>query len=76
MPAVVLYTKSGCHLCDQARTMLVRSSPQLDFEEVDIASDTSLVSIYGERIPVLLRRDTGEELAWPFQPEQLNQFMR
>ena len=75
MPAVILYSTSGCHLCDQARAMLMRVNPLLDFEEVDISCDDSLISLDGERVPVLLIKDTGEELGWPFQPEQLSHFI-
>ncbi len=56
--------------------MLVRANPPVDFEEVDIACNDSLMSKYGERIPVLLRKDSGEELAWPFQPQHISQFIR
>jgi uncharacterized protein YbjT (DUF2867 family) len=76
MPALILYSTAGCHLCDQARVLLASANPSVTIEEVDIARSDSLMSKYGERIPVLLRKDTGEELGWPFQSEQLSQFLR
>ncbi|QVL44245.1 MAG: glutaredoxin family protein [Alcanivorax sp.] len=61
---VVLYTTLGCHLCEQARDMLLTVNPQVDIHAVDIAEDDTLIAEYGERIPVLRRDD--RELAWPF----------
>mgnify|MGYP005842619637 CR=1 FL=1 len=34
--------------------------------EHDVADDDVLFERYGSRVPVLARRDLGEELAWPF----------
>ncbi len=61
---VVLYTTLGCHLCEQAREMLLTVDPHLDIHAVDIAEDDTLIAEYGERIPVLSQGD--RELAWPF----------
>lgn len=72
---LILYSTNGCHLCDKAHTLLARACPSLEFKVVDVAIDDRLVSRYGERIPVLLKTNTGEELAWPFNAEQLSQFM-
>lgn len=55
--------------------MLIQSGPGLEFEEVDIGDDDALLSRYGERIPVLLKTETGEELAWPFDAQGLVRFM-
>jgi len=55
MRSVVLYTRSGCHLCDDARSailsVLVREP--FSFDEVDIDTDDDLVRNYGIRIPVV-----------------------
>jgi glutaredoxin len=52
---VVLYARSGCHLCDVARSTIgdVRSRHPFTFEEVDIEADDGLVREYGARIPVV-----------------------
>jgi glutaredoxin len=53
---LVLYTRPGCHLCDQARDLLesLRGSPaSFDVREVDIDSDDRLLAAYLERIPVV-----------------------
>lgn len=51
---VVLYSKPGCHLCEDARVVIERVCLDLGttFEEVDITSDQNLMRAYGEQIPV------------------------
>ena len=53
---VTLYTRDGCHLCDEARDgLLAAREGGLEFElrEVDIESDERLHAAYLERIPVV-----------------------
>jgi glutaredoxin len=52
---VVLYARSGCHLCDVARESLLslRERAGFEFEEVDIERDETLELEYGIRIPVV-----------------------
>jgi glutaredoxin len=59
---VTLYTRPGCHLCDDARTALERLRAELAFtiHEIDIESDDRLHARYLERIPVVAL--DGEEL--------------
>jgi glutaredoxin len=49
--SLVLYGRPGCHLCDEARTVLERIGHP--FEEVDIEGDDVLLARYLERIPVI-----------------------
>jgi glutaredoxin len=56
--SLVLYGRPGCHLCDDARAVLLRVGHA--FEEVDIESDDRLLARYLERIPVVAL--DGEEL--------------
>lgn len=42
----------------------------------DVADDDNLISIYGQRIPVLIFGPTKEELAWPFDIQQAYQFIQ
>ena len=51
MPRVVLYGRPGCHLCDDAREVLLRVGEP--FDEVDIEGDDELFKRYLERIPVV-----------------------
>jgi glutaredoxin len=59
---VTLYTRPGCHLCDDARAALERVREQHPFEldEIDIERDDALHRAYLERIPVVAV--DGEEL--------------
>ncbi|HZT11019.1 MAG TPA: glutaredoxin family protein [Actinomycetota bacterium] len=55
MRSVVLYTRRGCHLCDEARSAIlsVRAREPFAYDEVDIDTDDDLVRDYGIRIPVV-----------------------
>ena len=61
-PAVTLYGRPGCHLCDEARDLLLRVRAEAPFElrEIDIERDDELFKRYLERIPVVSLN--GEEL--------------
>jgi glutaredoxin len=52
---ITLYSKSDCHLCVEAMTVLRRLQQELGFEleECDIMTDDALQRAYFERIPVL-----------------------
>ena len=60
---VTLYTRPGCHLCDDARAELERLRAQTPFEiaEIDIERDDELHARYLERIPVVAV--DGEDLS-------------
>ncbi len=62
MRRVVLYGKPGCHLCDDARAVVmdVRERHPFELEEVDVSIDPGLARSYGERIPVVAL--DGDEL--------------
>ena len=55
MKTVTLYTRPGCHLCDDARAALLRVRAHHPFmlAEIDIESDDALHRAYLERIPVI-----------------------
>ena len=52
---VVLYSRAGCHLCDEARAVLLaeRARSSFELEEVDIETSDELTREYGVRIPVV-----------------------
>jgi glutaredoxin len=52
---VVLYSRDGCCLCDDARAILerVRATHPFALSEVDIEGDEHLLRAYLERIPVV-----------------------
>ena len=51
-PEVTLYTRQGCHLCDEAATVLSRHG--LQAKTVDIDSDPELVGRYTNCVPVVV----------------------
>jgi glutaredoxin len=55
MRTVRMYSRPGCHLCDEARTVIlgVRERIPFAFEEVDISAEDALELEYGIRIPVV-----------------------
>ncbi|HEY4280020.1 MAG TPA: glutaredoxin family protein [Conexibacter sp.] len=52
---VVLYSRPGCHLCDDARAIIeqVRAEQPFALQERDIEQDDALHRAYLERIPVV-----------------------
>jgi glutaredoxin len=64
---LVLYTRPGCHLCEQALEELVELHDEgyrFELREVDIDSDDALLRRMLERIPVLeLNGEVVSELA-------------
>lgn len=52
---VTLLTRQGCHLCEQARTVVTAACRETgsEFSEVDITSDQSLLREYAQYIPVV-----------------------
>ena len=72
-----LFGTLGCHLCELAEAQLMPLVVEygLMLELVDIADNEALFEAYGLRIPVLRRVDTGAELGWPFDVEQVVAFL-
>jgi glutaredoxin len=62
MATLTLFGKPGCHLCEEARTVVraVADARGAQVVEVDVTRDPVLERRYGERIPVLTLGD--EEL--------------
>ena len=53
---VTLYSRPGCHLCDDARAVIAAVCDELGeaYEEVDITTDDDLEDRYRDEIPVTL----------------------
>ncbi len=70
MTLLTVYSKPGCHLCEQALEVLRRLQGELGFElaELDITSDEQLHRDYFDRIPVI-RTEDGEDLCEYFVHE-------
>ena len=56
---VTLYTRRGCHLCEEAKRELLSARPSESFtlEEVDIDTDPALRARFGHDIPVVYIND-------------------
>ena len=54
MSRVTLYSKPGCHLCDDARAVVERVCADLgtSYDEVDITTSPELTNAYADQIPV------------------------
>lgn len=52
---VTLYTRAGCHLCEDARKVLdeVRTQETFDLEILDIDGDAELRRLYDYEVPVI-----------------------
>jgi len=56
MRSVVLYSRPGCGLCDEAQAVILaeRARTPFAFTEVDVSTDDELERAYGIRIPVVV----------------------
>lgn len=72
-PQVILYTRDGCHLCEDARRVLVNHalSPTL----VDIDADPKLVELYNTCVPVVMI-DGKVRFRGQVNPVLLKRFLR
>lgn len=54
-PHVIVYSRPGCHLCEEAKLAIERSGlhDHFTFAEVDIESDRELLRKYQYDIPVV-----------------------
>ena len=55
MKTVTLYTRAGCHLCEDAKRVIeeVRHQAEFAYEEKDIDADPELRRQYNEQVPVI-----------------------
>jgi hypothetical protein len=59
MTRLTLYSRPGCHLCDDMKAVVGRVVDALPggtiaLQEIDISTDAVLEQLYGPEIPVLL----------------------
>ena len=78
------YTTEGCHLCEQALTIIreVHAANPLiakviQLKLIDIADEDVLIEAYGNRIPVVAiggqdkgKQNNAAELNWPFHHQE------
>ncbi len=74
MKEILLITGKDCHLCSEARSLLLSiQTDNFEFREVDIYSKRAYVDKYWDKIPVILKQES--ELLWPFNIEDLKKFL-
>lgn len=81
LPDLVLYRRTGCHLCEDARAALdllladraARGLPAPAITELDIEADEELHRRYAFTIPVVALR--GRELELATSPAKLRRFL-
>jgi orotidine-5'-phosphate decarboxylase len=74
---LTLYSRPGCHLCDEMKAVIeeIRVRQAFDLREIDISTDPSLEARYGVEIPVLLL--DGRKIAkYRIGPEELVRALR
>jgi glutaredoxin len=69
---VTLYSKPGCHLCDDARAVIEQVCTELgeSYVELSILDDPELAARYAEEIPVTLV-DGRQHDFWRVSAERL-----
>ncbi len=74
---LTLFSGPDCHLCDLAEQLIKSTlvTANEDLEKTDVSKDHNLYHLYGARIPVLKRNDIHDELCWPFDQQQLIEFL-
>ena len=57
MRALTIYSRPGCHLCEEMKAIVHRvagTHANVSVDEIDISADAQLEALYGLEIPVLL----------------------
>ncbi|HET7430737.1 MAG TPA: glutaredoxin family protein [Nocardioides sp.] len=69
---VTLYSRPGCHLCEDARAVIEAVCTELgeSYEEISILEDPELIRRYAEEIPVTLV-DGRQHDFWRVSAERL-----
>ena len=74
---VELLSRTGCHLCDEARRLVERVTAEtgVGWTETDIDADPALRAEFGELVPVV--RVDGKELGyWRIDEGRLRRALR
>ena len=55
-PSVIIFSRPGCHLCDEAKASILSAgcSDQFVLEQINIESDEELLRKYKYDIPVIM----------------------
>jgi glutaredoxin len=71
-PRVTLYSRPGCHLCDDARAVVEEVCTELgeSYVEISVDDDPDLRRRYGDEVPVTLV-DGAQHDFWRVDPARL-----
>lgn len=71
-PRVTFYTRSGCHLCDDARALVAQVCAELgeSYAEISIDADPDLERRFGHEVPVTFV-DGRQHDYWRVDPARL-----
>jgi glutaredoxin len=55
MTTITIYSRQGCHLCDDAQKTLESLREELNFviDVIDIDQDAELIKLYSDQVPVI-----------------------
>lgn len=76
-PRVTLYSRPGCHLCEDARAVIEAVCAELgeSFTEISIADDPALTERFGHEIPVTFV-DGRQHDFWRVDADRLRSALR
>ena len=65
---LIVYGREECHLCQDMIFALqnLQKQESFDFRVIDIESDPDLITLYGEKIPVLVSSADNQEICHYF----------
>ena len=71
-PRITFYTRTGCHLCTEARLVVEQVCDELgeEYAEVDIDTDPELVARFTDEVPVTFV-DGKQHDFWRVDPGRL-----
>jgi glutaredoxin len=74
---VILYTKPGCHLCEEAKAQIhaANCADLYELQEVNIETDPALMKLYGLKIPVITINGT-EAFKYRVSPTEFRQVIK
>ena len=77
LPTVELFSRPGCHLCDEAKALLreMQAGHLFLLREVDISKRADLLERYGEEIPVVFINGR-KSFKYRVDPEQFARALR
>ena len=74
MKDIILVTGKECHLCEQAKEILLGlDEDKINFVEEDVYAKREYLDAYWDKIPVILYKD--KVLLWPFTAKNVTEFI-